>query len=762
MNFIMLFFSFCFILHDDMHSGTVKRIENQYPPQLLTFGIVNSKWIDNEYAEDTESLLDQVVCYIDSRDEKYSSDQHSNLDGQWNFPWPMRSENSGVSADSNKNGDGKKQCNRFSNISTDNEIIKQIGLIQAVTNISAKFSSNCDDLNTVISHIDTDKTRTIVGKLTCNDGIERTSNFWFFCQFQFSSVKLSDGEIRYLQRGLASPEYLIQLFKDGYGLWCLNNGSLEYCEKYFERSDLRKKVIQWWTIWLSNKFEFNSSFGLTDDSLFKLIPGIRYSCVNKPIGFTENINKLFKSFLETEEGLKDMCILNTNWTPEKNWGVIYMNKDTRYSQSSWNFLISFFKDVDLTFGLSTYALTYGNWPSLKQYVSQLKRMQSIKPNGGLIERSLVIPAIYLQEQLTNGVFNPFSSVVDAVESYIPNMPKLDDVSSIIPSISTVSNVALHPLNSLASYWDNSSDDNNLAQNVTNSGIETLNGENIDSEVPIEPRNNSTKSHISIGNDNITTENSGSYLLGHTKQGSIVTHDQYMFSNVNNGWELVKLVIYEINGILFVLIFDSEYQDVNNLAEFYIKMSLKLDSIYEKYFTDLVINQLKLFENHIKDDSSFVSAWKSDFTFIIYDDNRYWTSMKNIPPDYETLKYQIPEKLYMVEQNINSDQSELQMVRTLSLIQDKKLQSVISNNVSPSKNWTVDEKIIKLSKGQWCLFKPFSDTKWVVVVKPISNVGIKSDKLSANDNTLSNQRIGSIFGDDVKKWLDWVNNNGYIE
>lgn len=735
----------------------MQKVESQESPQILSFSIICPQWLENSKSEDTESLLDQVLCYIDLKDHNNTEINKNNVDNidshndnndtiinsQW-IPWSNKINDNKM--DNNTEAVENEFNNTFSLATSNNEIVKQIGLLQAITDISCKFNGN-NNKNTQISYIDTDKTRTIIGSFESQDK-DSILKFWFFCQFQFTKIKLTNGDIRYIQRGLATPEYLKNQILKGYQLWCLNNGSLENYINQIDKFNARLEISKWWRNWFINKFEFPSSFDSSDDALFNILHGIRYSCVDKPVGFLKNLDEKLKNFIDNEDCLNDILILNTNWTPEKNWGVIYMNNESIYSFESLNYLISFFKDIDLKFGLSTYALTYGNWPSLKQYVNSLRRMKSIKPNGGLFERSLMEPAIYLQEKLTNNVFNPFTNVIDTVESYIPSVSNLIDVNNIMPStissINTVKNATLHPWNSLASYWNSNPEPsvNNEINNENNNEERIITeDQNVTDDNTSESRSNSRITIQSNLNESLEiAEKTGSFLLGLSKKGSIILHDFNLYNKITNEWEIVKLIIYELNGILFVLFYDSNKANLLNSVDFYTDLSTQLNLIYETYFTDLIFNQLKTLEN----DMLKAKKKNEEFSFIIYDDNKYWTNISNIPPDNDTLLHQIPEKVQIVEQNI--DATDLEYLRTLSLMQDRQLQGIIINNLKPSSSWIVQEKIIRLGRNNWCLFHRFNEIKWVIVIKRLANVK-------------GNEKF--IFGEDVKMWLTWVENNGYM-
>lgn len=727
----------------------MQKVDSQTPPSLLSFTIVCPQWLEDTHAEDTQSLLKQILCFINfkeklNRQEPFhangseaittSATEVINSNTQWLTPWL---NNTKKSIDGNKKEEGE---NVFETSTSINEIVKEVGLLNAISDISGKFNNKSK--NTKLSYIDTDRTRIVVGSFEIIGSNSESLSFWFSCQFQFAKVTMTNGDIRYIQRGLASPEYLKAEILRGYELWCLNNGSLINFIKRVDKPQAQREITKWWYNWFVNKFEFPSSFDTSFDALFKLIPGVRYSCVEKPVGFQENINERLAAFISQEEGLNDLIIINTNWTPEKNWGIIYMNSDENTTYSKWSLtsLLTFFKDIDLNFGLSTYALTYGNWPSLKQYVNTLKRMKSISPSGGLLERSLMEPALYLHEKLTNTVFNPFGSMVDTMESYIPSFSKLLDVSSIVPttvsSINTVKNVTLYPWNSLSSYWSGH------GEIASNNQPEVQPQE-------VESRSASKKSVQSNIEESLEiAQKSGSYLLGCSAEGSIILHDFNIYNTKSGNWDVVKLVVYELNGILFMLFYDSTFNSLlSESVNFYQQLSAKLDSIYETYFTDLIFNQLKSLEEDMKMTAECNKSKREDFAFIIYDDEKYWTNISNIPPDHDTLMHQIPERIHIVESNLSAN--DLEFIRTLALMQDRQLHTVIENNITPSSDWIAEEKIIKLGRNRWCFFYRYNNKKWVMVIKSLFNVDVNS-----GGNPF-------MFGDEVQRWLDWVGSDGYL-
>lgn len=665
------------------------------PPSVQCFSIINRNWQQNlQKKEDTASLYEQVLCRICYNEE---SGDHQHEDS-----------------------------NTLRVNSIQDDAVKEIGCLQALADLSAKFAASESGM-TQISHIDTDQSRIVVG--------EMSENYWFYANIKFSKALLNNGEVRFMERGLAMPEYLRQKIISGYNLFVLNHGTFEECERKLQKDEFREIVTEWWKVWLDHTFEFESAYSFEDDAMFKIIPGVRYSCVEKPYGFKENVDKGLKEFVGTCDGLEDVAVLNTNWTPEKNWGVIYLNEDSKYSKRCLHALINYFKDVDIKFGLSTIALTYQNWPSLKEYAEKLNPED---PSGSLIERSLMVPAIYLQNRLANNVFDPIGEAFDTLESYVPIRGVVNQVTDYVtPSISAVSDLTMKPWHSLASYWSSSGNTGDTIQ------INTENQSEPEEQLTAtESRTQSRRSGIEIVDESLETETStGTFLLGLKAENHIVIQEYYL-ENKHGEMEKVKFVIYEINGIMFLLLFNQS--SAINDRFFYKTLSAKIDKIYERFFSDLIVKQVEAVKEEFSENSSF--------SYIIYDNEKYWTTIPNIPPNPDTLIFQNPQRKQLLEQNLNVNLSKtgdtLENYRNMSLMQDKQLQhlikDVITNRLHP--DFQGDEKLSKIGKSQWCYVKKYSANKWVLVVKRIANVEIN------NKN--------HFLGEDVSNWLDWVQAGGY--
>ncbi|TID14950.1 hypothetical protein CANINC_004621 [Pichia inconspicua] len=665
-------------------------------PSVEYFSIINRKWGHNSRGkEDTASLYEQVLCHI-----CYNNNN-----------------------DNNQLEEGINPVNIGRVNSVEDDVVKEIGCLQALADLSEKFASD-DKGMTRISHIDTDQARIILG--------EMGENYWFYTKIKFSKLILDNDEVHYTERGLASPDYLRQKFINGYNLFVLNNGIFDDCVIKYEKQELREFVTAWWKVWLDHTFEFKSAYNFEDDALFKLIPGVRYSCVEKPFGFKENIEKGLKEFVDNCNGLDDILVLNTNWTPEKNWGVVYLNEESIYSKKSLYALINYLKDIDITFGLSTSALTHHNWPSLRQYVEQFNPRD---PSVNLIERSLMVPAIYLQTKLANNVFDPIGEALETFESYVPIRGVVNQVTNYVaPSISAVSDFTIKPLYSLASFWahKNSVD----ATDVTNATVSESN--------QLHSSSSRTRNFDKdIIDESLKTEKAtGTFILGLKNQHDILIKDLFLESS-NGNFKNVKFVIYELNGIMFVLMFNES--SMIDSEVFFNELSAKIDHIYETFFSDLIIKQVEDLKDDFTEDP--------DFIYIIYDNEKYWTTVPNIPPNPDVLECQIPQRKQLLEQNLNINLTKngetLDTYRAMSLMQFKQLQYImedlISNRLHPDLH--SDEKLSKIGKNQWCYVKKYSAKKWVLVVKRIDNVEVNNRNY--------------ILGEKVHAWLDWVQADGYL-
>ncbi|KAH3661891.1 hypothetical protein OGAPHI_006070 [Ogataea philodendri] len=487
---------------------------------------------------------------------------------------------------------------------TNSEKAKRIGFIEGLGDFSGRFSA-CD--SGYLNYIDTDKSRVIVGTFA--------EKYKFFCGFRFAQLAEN-----YVRRGLASPEYMINEFQSGYNLYYINHGAISY--------ETKEQLEKWWEVWLNHKFEFESGYNLEDRGLLNLYPGYRCSSVVLPIGFQENLKNAMERFVDQKDGLVDLVVLNTNWTPCKNFGVVYLNKESKVPSQWLTNLVNYIEKLDLSIGLSTYSLKSDNLPSLKAYHAAVQAAMP-QNNGTLLDRSILQPAIYLHEQLTTHVFNPFTSALSTVST----------VPQLLPSFS------------MFGLGSTSNEETEVAEETVSDISEQV-------------------------QESLTTQKTGKYLLGNTSEG-IVT------KNIHLGDHSLELVVYEINGILFALFYDNLDHD----EHVFNALQNDLDNLYALYFNDLVINQLKSIEKEIKTETSFFYLIHDPVNNVLK------TSIPNIADSEEVRElktYHVPSAGLSRSQMINLTMNLMTyLLEKTSPLELKPLERIIKIN----SNWWCLQKLV---------------------------------------------------------------------
>ncbi|KAG7876044.1 hypothetical protein KL938_004716 [Ogataea parapolymorpha] len=526
------------------------------------------------------------------------------------------------------------------------EKAKRIGFIQGLGAFAGRFHNSGDGS---LNYIDTDKSRVVTGIFE--------EKYHFFCGFRFAKAGQS-----YVRRGLATPTYLLKEFQYGYNLYRINYGPID--------RNAKTRLEDWWRIWLTQKFEYPSGFGLTDRGVLNLFSGYRRSSVELPLGFKDNLKNALKQFSSKNSSLVDLLIVNTNWTPTKNFGVIYLNEESAIPREWLINLVNHFERLDLSTGLSTYSLRLSNIPSLKTYYAAIQA--SSGGNRTLLDRSILQPAIYIHEQLTTHVFNPFTSAINTVAS----VPQL------------VSSIGLFGL-----------------------GLSS----NEESEVIDEAVAEAPQSQESLG-----TELTGKYLLGETIDGRIT-------KTVHLGDFIVEMVVYEINGILFTLLF----KEIGQEPDFFASLQSQLDEIYSSYFNDVVATQLRSMEKDLKENS--------EFFYLIYNPltKEIKTSLPNIPDsdDIKEIKTSV-----LPSEGVNRTQI---INLTLSL-----MTHILENH--EFLGLEAVEKLVKINRNWWCLHK-MVDGKSVIALK----------KFSPSEFNLEADNLVASFGTEFSKWFNESIESGFI-
>ncbi|GMM30586.1 hypothetical protein DAMA08_033310 [Martiniozyma asiatica (nom. inval.)] len=582
---------------------------------------------------------------------------------------------------------------------TDDEKKNQLGLYQAMSSMATSFHAPGSHLN----HIETDKTITIFGNF-------ESHNWWLELEL---SWQLKGDERIYNKRGLAPVRYIREMVNFGFSLWRINHGTLFQLDG---NDQFIKDAIEWWHEWFK-RMEIN--WTNYNGGGFMRTLGNRYSSVELPIGFENNLQKDVYQWINDDK-VVHFTAINTNWIPEKNWGMLYSH-DSKIEYSFLKELHNWISIIDESTGLNSQALLDDNFP-----------INNILNDNGQEgwSRSLMLPAIYLQEALEQAV-DPLKYIGN-FGSYIPDMKTFTTLPTL-PTLPTVSmpempHMGLDIINPFKWKYDLASIDGN---NTEHMNITTNNATHTNPDTSISTTNNNN-SHYSLSisspvvsplmspttaTANVTVtagrnqslnsiENPGineneenplgdnseaisptqSYshsnnnLLSHSKNSSVsypvakrlhsiskgasearqksivesLKHvdfkGKYLLGFLNAkriylGSEPFYLVMHERNGILFVTI-HKEKPDAPQFDE----LTQKLNFLYERYFTDLILNQLTQFEIKVQ------------WYYILSVDDKYYASVPKIP-DFKSANYQDIIKMHVTIEKIVNESAPSTMTVT---------------------------------------------------------------------------------------------------
>lgn len=531
---------------------------------------------------------------------------------------------------------------RFDTEVSDERQVQQLGLVEGLDEFALKFLGSPEGGK--LSDIETDKSRIVCGQFE--------QDVHFVSGFQFAQVGS-----KFTGRGLASPEYLAHELVLGYKRWYLNYGSLK--ESYYRKDFIKS----WWQTWLTNRFEFRTSFSMNDKGFLNLLEGKRVSSVEVTEDLRKKIHDEMAQLIRSEPDLVDAFVINSNWTPSKNYGLIYSNDKSVISSQSLKDLAEYLERLDFDFGLSTYALKSTNLPSLKTYLTNMREMNSISNEGQLNERSLMEPAIYLQEQLTTHVFNPFVTTLQTLGSHLPSLPDLN-------------------------WWSNT------------------------------PPSEASSVDPSVKESMETAAKSGKYLLGNVSGDEI--SNRKVFVEIDGHSVQVNLVLYEINGVLFVLLYKHESPFLTELAH-YQSLREKLDRLYELYFERLVVQQLESLKKDFET--------RPNFYHVVYDRQRavYATSFPEIPDEMEVRRLKVAD-------NEAGGESRSQMIN-LNL-------NIVNYLFKDTRLLEFEdlEKVVKLGRNWWMLVQ-YEGPRVVMVMK----------RFNQKDIDFGSEDLLASFGADVSSW-----------
>lgn len=610
-------------------------IQAMAAPYVRSFTIVAPAWLEDSGAEATEELAKQIICHIrrsgDGQDKLYTTSLEKPVtpDGQYDDFY--------------------------------DEIVRQIGTVSAFHELAVKFN-NCGD--SFYSH--TFKTNVSLRLTDKLDYSHPECQCYILWDIVMPTVILANGKEEHVDRGLAVPEYFRELLQEAVQLFQFHHGPVSDFVKVSgqkERNATMEIFTEWWRTWIENKFELASSFAMTGDGVLKLVPGMPMAA---DVGqYQHHYDVVFKPIIaDTSNGVQDVIVINTNWTPVHNWGVLYPTTSTqRYTTSNMVSFVRLLKQLDLHLGLSTYALTYGNWPSLIQYAANLKEYGSLSPEGEIEERSLMVLAQYLSEKRGHeDVYNPFAGVMESISKYTVD----PFTGAVKDATDAVVKASFYPWDKLKNYWDATEPQTAQMQVQTNDGGITLLNEDVEegSGVGIGIADDEEADPLKFENGTLVREciemspKHGKFILGMTHNG-IKLHD-FHFEQSSGGYEKVKPVMYEINGILFIYMYAHDYEPLTT-PHFYTTLSQQFDTRYKEIFAHHIIEKLVHFEKGILSEINSAPAalqqqrqHQHEFNDDVFpcrsafyivsraDPPRYWNSIPYIVPTQEAFDLMLPQ------------------------------------------------------------------------------------------------------------------------
>jgi len=408
-----------------------------------------------------------------------------------------------------------------------------LGMVQALSDMTDKFgghggakdneeNAGSKKSTFMLSYIDTDKSRELVGQLE--------ERYYFLCGVNFPCY----GDRRYTKRGIASPEYLTSEIENGGKYWRLNYGSMS---RFFSDCPDKKSpefakrfefLSSWWREWLSSRFEFSASFDFNGGGVYGMLDGIKLSSGAASGDLAAKLSQKLKSSFTDQDGLEDIIILSRDHSSADLYGAIYMDKDSPFEQSSITNLLDYLQRQDFDFGLSRFLLKSTNLPSLRGYRASL---DAIRGPGN-------------SSSVGNAADHDIGP--DNGESYVESL-------LIAPFRSVYTNVSSHiPTFGVSMFGTNAA-----------TGQEP----DSDSEPSIEKQ-------------------TGKFLLGKTDEdgGSISTRKIVLCRKEKSDGQdvecFVELVVYEIGEVLYVLLYKEGSSALID-SSYYERLSEMLDGITEE-------------------------------------------------------------------------------------------------------------------------------------------------------------------------------------
>ncbi|CDK30018.1 unnamed protein product [Kuraishia capsulata CBS 1993] len=596
-------------------------------------------------------------------------------------------------------------CNFETREVMEDEILKTVGMIQGINDFSAKFNES-----SYVSHIDTDKTRCVIANIE--------ADFWLVMGIRLaSSVSQVDGKTEFVQRGLASPEYLQSTLVEGYRLWRLHHGLMAENLTCDGLEDVKKSLEQWWKSWALARFESESNFNFSQSGFLKLLDGYKKSSMRLPPSFAENMDIKVRSLLKEEGDDVDLLIMNTNRYPLKNFGLVYKNPESELTTESLADLVNYLESLDLSVGLSPSVLVLDNQPFLKE-LNRAIDADSEQSFSRFFERSLLNPTLFIQAQLTN-VFNPLSLTLDAVSSltsmttrYIP-LPKLD-------------------------FWNTGTADSDSQQPAQQPGPAKAIGKFI----------------LGKHSGHVETPISCKILRVSKKSRPQETTEQ-------------ALVLYEVCGMLFVMLLKPDAEKLADKA-YYDRLETQLMQLYETYLGDLTIQQMKDMEIEAETGSG---STKSPFYYVIHDPQTrtYESSFPTVPDDENSARLKLALQTALLAEPSTETQphmtshepAEFPDPSTMSRSQTIHLHNCIARfalqNYDGYLGLYENAKLFKTGKNWWILQQSIPNSaKTLLIARRFEQKDARRLRVLDSDLSLENKADPGLalinsLGQDVLNW-----------
>lgn len=557
-------------------------IDHAIPPKVSYLTIFNPNFSKNDT---DEGLLEQILCYINND----SSKSHDDIDT--------------------------------------NVKLRQIGLIQGICNFAKEFSQGQP-----IDHIDTDQRRIVIQKFEDNFYIVACIELTKFTDNDFGSDSDDDNghnddrsignsgrkhiqknvKIEYSTANLSSPAALCQDIKNAYNLFKLHYGTFSLMLNNHSSEFVKEHLRQWWSTFVSLW-----DLSINGKGYLKLLNSYKLS--SKSISYSNSSNiksinlileKLSEFFQLNSSKLIDLLIYNpldlellsksnssgatNNGHNEESsdpiarhlieeYGIVFKGFDI-ISEDSLIDLFNWLEENNFS-GKNASGLLYDNY----------NKTTGANPESILQNRD--------EYEDGNVYFNPFSATFNSISSFfgsnkdgptqhLQSTQKIDQNAASDSQIENLNHllkqishkkqvtkgsymIGLHPKDPASNIATP-----NLSANPSPNPNKLLNSPLNLVEISFKPifiklsEKEDGSDGYSFNNDTVTSSEGRTSHSSHSKK-----RDE----------ELLKcsLVVYEIGGLLFVMVFEDDYNELNNVM-FYEQLEENIVELFEsvdEFFQD---------------------------------------------------------------------------------------------------------------------------------------------------------------------------------